>query len=91
MIFEICAIIAIILFAGITFALIMTLTALFRLVTNLEIRLRKCDALFRSIETMGEVCDQEMDIIKEDPSLSHDLLDWVLVSLKLSKKLLKRR
>lgn len=88
---EIYALIAVIIFAVLAFALILTLTAFFRLVTNLEIRLRKCDPLFRAIETMGEVCDKELDTIKEDPSLSHDLLDWMLVSMKVSKKFLQRR
>lgn len=88
---ETCALIAVIIFAVLAFALILTLVALFRLITNLEIRLSKCDSLFRAVETMGEVCDKELDSIKEDPSLSHDLLDLTLVSMKLGKKLLQRR
>lgn len=91
MIFEICALIAVIIFAVLAFALILTLTALFRLVTDMENKLRKCDALLRTVETMGDVCEREMEVIKNDPNLSHDLMDWVLVSLKLSQQLLKRR
>lgn len=91
MIFEVCTLIAVIIFAVLAFALILTLTALFRLVTDLENKLRKCDALFRTLETMGKVCEREMEAIKNDPTLSHDLLDWMLVSLKLSQQLLKRR
>ncbi|MCE5317397.1 MAG: hypothetical protein LLG04_08540 [Parachlamydia sp.] len=91
MICEVCAVIAVIIFAVLAFALILTLTALFRLVTALENKMRKCDPLFRSLETMGEVCERETVVIKNDPNLSHDLVDWMLVSLKLSKQLLQRR
>lgn len=99
MIFEICALISVCLFALLTFYMIQTLLSLRYIVYKIESRLKKFDSLLDSLSNIGEVCEKETEIIKHNSlnsvekrtDLSFDLVEWLLVSLKLSKKLVTRR
>lgn len=88
MIFEICALISVCLFALLAFFIIRTLNVVHHLISQLELRLIHFDSLLRAISNLGDLCEKETETKQEFPS---ELVEWLLLSMKLSKKLLKRR
>lgn len=103
MIFEIAALIAVGLFALLTYYIIQTLQAMKQLISKMEMKAKKFDSLLESISNVGDVCEKESEVIKSkvlicpehkeilSKNLSHDLVEWLLMSLKLFTKFLTRR
>lgn len=97
MIFEICALLSVTLLAVLCFFAVRALISIQRITRNLETKLKNLDSLFRSVSNLGDLCESESQLfLDKKPSLEGtekgvQFLEWMLLSVKLSKNLLTRR
>lgn len=98
---EMCALAAVIIFAFLAGFLIRALLPLHRSLTDVEKKLREIEPLFKLFQKSQEIEDKEIKKIRdtkkiyeekeEDNTIGFDVIEWLLLSLKLGEKIIKRR
>ena len=103
MILEICGVIAVILFAVLVIFIIRTLCRLNKMSLEMEYRVKNFDSLLHSVSNVGDVCERASEQMKiayltrqntcprDDTGFNGDLVDWIVLSVKLGEKLINRR
>lgn len=109
MYFEISAILAVIIFAILTFYIIRTLITVRRslqrldhLLFELDHKIKHMESTLKTISNIGDICEEKTKRLREhylenqalEPKKvddSEELTDWLLASLKLGSKFLRRK
>jgi uncharacterized protein YoxC len=109
MFIDIILLLAIIIFAVLTYVVIRTLLVVQEslrklnfFMDDMEVRMEKVDPLIQAVSNVGEICEEKTAALhhefiekkkfmdaQENPQ--NDVTDWLLLSLILVKKFLKRR
>lgn len=70
---------------------------------EMENRMKSFDPILHTIANLGEICEKESERIKcaylvkkvnyasREPGLSCEVIDWIVLSVKLGEKLINRR
>ena len=102
---EICAIVAVGIFAALAYFLIQTLLSVQRslkrsdqLIDDVKIKMGNLNPFFHSLSNVGEVTERQSERFKQsalssNPTSNHsyDLLEWLILSIKLGEKFINRR
>lgn len=71
---------------------------------DMENRMKNFDPILHTIANLGDICEKESECVKNvyfakridnypsrEPGLSCELIDWIVLSVKLGEKLINRR
>ena len=94
-ILEWSALIAVLIFATLTGVIIWTLIPLRRSIFDVEKKLKTLDPLVKDVakieEKLNPIINKNEELNPQENTITHDLVEWLVISIRLGNKLINRR